>query len=90
MIHHTSVPVDHSALPGALFHLCIQQENTILLRVANLMFWKHQEASEVLTHHYLASAHLDPWAVEGVTLHNGQSQQGPCSWHGSGPAPSTP
>lgn len=73
MIHHKSLPIDYHAVPGALFHWYIQQENTIQLRVTNLMFWKYQEALGVPSHPYLVSTHLGPWDVEGVALNNDQS-----------------
>lgn len=72
MIHHKSVCINHSVLPGALFHLCTQQQNTILLRIMNVMFWRHQKVVEVLTYLYLASAHQDLWDCGG-----GNSAEGP-------------
>lgn len=31
MIYPKSIPINYSALPGVLLHLCVQQENTVLL-----------------------------------------------------------
>lgn len=58
MIHLKSIPVNYSAISGALFHLCTAQSNE-----PNVL--EAPEALEELTSCYLASTHLDPWGCGG-------------------------